>query len=516
VTTPAPLVRLPVSLALAVAGGLLLWLAFPPVASGLSAVLGVALVSAATWRARARRGLGVGLVAGLAFFLPLLDWMRVIGPDAWVLLALLCASWVALAGYGTALVSRLPAAPVWVAAVWVLSEALRARIPLGGFPWGNLSYAQVDTLLGDWAGYGGAAFVTAAVAVTGASLVAVALAAGRRDGRGTAGWAALAIAACSIPLLLPAVDGGDTDGGPASAVVAVVQGGTPQVGMGAMDVRRAVLDNHVAQTLDLATAIDAGAVAQPEFVLWPENSSDIDPFADQSVADSITAAARAVGVPILVGAVTEVPGNPNGVWNVGIVWDPEAGPTQMYIKTHPVPFGEYVPFRAQLAGLIGRFDRVPRDFIAGDEPGNLDVGGVAVGNVICFEIAYREVVDAVIEGGARLITVQTNNATYGGTAQPEQQLAIERLRATEFGRTVVVAATSGISAIISSDRTIVDSMGEDETGWLVAEVPLNGHLTLASRIGTIVELVLCLVAIAGIAWAGVRARRGRSSPSPRL
>lgn len=515
-TGPAPLVRLPTALGLAVLGGLLLWLGFPPVASGLSAIAGVALVSAATWRARARRGLGLGLVAGLAFFLPLLDWMRVIGPDAWLLLALLCASWVALAGYGTALVSRLPAAPLWVAAVWVLSEALRARVPLGGFPWGNLSYAQADTLLADWAGYGGAAFVTAAVALAGAALVAVTLAAGRRDRRATAGWALAALAACVLPVLLPAVDGGDTDGGPASAVVAVVQGGTPQLGMGAMDVRRAVLDNHVAQTLDLAQAIAAGEVEQPEFVLWPENSSDIDPFADPSVADAITAAARAVGVPILVGAVTSVPGNPEGVWNVGIVWDPESGPTEMYIKTHPVPFGEYVPFREQLAGLIGRFDRVPRDFLPGDEPGNLDVGGVAVGNVICFEIAYREVVDAVIEGGARLITVQTNNATYGGTAQPEQQLAITRIRATEFGRTVVVAATSGISAVIGSDRELVASMGEDETGWLVEEVPLNGHLTLASRIGHVVELLLCLAALAGIVWAGLRARRDRPRPSPRV
>jgi len=513
---PAPIVRLPMALVLAVAGGALLWLAFPPVATGLSAIAGVALVSAATWRARARRGLGIGLVAGLAFFLPLLDWMRVIGPDAWVLLSLLCASWVALAGYGTALVSRLPGAPLWVAAVWVLSEGLRARIPLGGFPWGNLSYAQPDTLVGDWAGYGGASFVTAVIALAGAALVAVTLAAGRRDRRAVVGWAGTAVAVCLLPVLLPAVDGGDTEGGPSTAVVAVVQGGTPQTGMGAMDVRRAVLDNHVAQTLDLAAAIDAGEAEQPDFVLWPENSSDIDPFADPSVSDAITAAARAVGAPILVGAVTAVPDNPNGVWNVGIVWDPESGPTDMYIKTHPVPFGEYVPFRDQLAGLIGRFDRVPRDFIAGDEPGNLDIGGVAVGNVICFEIAYREVVDGVVDGGARLITVQTNNATYGGTAQPEQQLAITRMRATEFGRTVVVAATSGISAVIDSDRRLVASMGEDRTGWLVEEVPLNGHLTIASRFGHLVELLLCLVAVAALAWAGVRARREARHASPRL
>jgi apolipoprotein N-acyltransferase len=265
----------------------------------------------------------------------------------------------------------------------------------------------------------------------------------------------------------------------------------------------------VRETLDLAAAIDAGEAPQPDFVLWPENSSDIDPFSDASVADAITAAARAVDAPILVGAVTSVPGNPQGVWNVGIVWDPQAGPTQMYIKTHPVPFGEYVPFRAQLADLIGRFDRVPRDFIPGDEPGNLDIGGVAVGNVICFEIAYTGVVDAVVDGGARLLTVQTNNATYGGTSQPAQQLGIERMRATEFGRTVLVAATSGITAVIGADRVIEQQLGEGESGWLVTKADLRGDLTLASRIGHLVELLLCAVALGAVIVAIVRSRRRR-------
>ena len=250
-------------------------------------------------------------------------------------------------------------------------------------------------------------------------------------------------------------------------------------------------------------------------MLWPENSSDIDPFADASVADAITAAARAVNAPILVGAVTAVPDNPMGVWNVGIVWDPEAGPTQMYIKTHPVPFGEYVPFREQLAGLIGRFDRVPRDFLPGTEPGNLDIGGVAIGNVICFEISYSGVVDAVVDGGARVLTVQTNNATYGGTSQPAQQLGIERMRAGEFGRTVLVAATSGITAVIGTDRGIEQQLGEGETGWLVAEVPLYGSRTLASRVGHLVELLLCGIAVGAVGVAvaaAVRSRRRRTAP----
>ena len=509
---PSPLLPLRYALPMAVLAGVLLWLAFPPAAVGPSAILGVALLSAALWRASIRRGLGLGLLAGLVFFLLLLDWMRVIGPDAWVMLALLCASWIALLGAATALVTRLPAAPVWIACMWVLVEALRGRVPFGGFPWGNLAFAQPDSFLGEWAPVGGTPFVAFVVALIGAALVAAVLAIRRRERRLALAWLGVVALGILLPVALPAPTGGDDVGGPTSATVALVQGGTPQTGMGAMDVRRAVLDNHVAQTMLLAAAIRSGEEPQPDFVLWPENASDIDPFADAEAADAISAAAKAVGAPILVGAVTSVPGNPDGVWNVGIVWDPEAGPTQMYIKTHPVPFGEYIPFRDLVAGLIGRFDRVPRDFIPGSDPGNLEIGGVAVGNVICFEIAYGDVVNAVVDGGARVITVQTNNATYGGTSQPAQQLAIERLRAMETGRSLLVASTSGISAVVSSDGGITQRLDEGEQGWLTADVPLRGELTLATRIGHVVEVILCLAALLALvvaaSWSRVSRRRG--------
>lgn len=504
-----PLLRLPYAFALAVLAGVVMWLAFAPVALGGAAVVAIALLTAALWRASWRRGAGLGLVSGLVFFALLLSWMRVIGWDAWLLLTLLCGSWIALAGYATALVTRLPLAPVWVAAAWVGEEALRGRVPFGGFPWGEVAFAQADTSYGALAPVGGTAFVTFCVALVGASMPAIVVAVRGTRRATAAGWAVLAIALTVAPLLIRLPLTGDEVGGPTTAQIAIVQGGTPQFGMGAMDVRRAVLDNHVAQTLDLASAIDAGAVPRPAFVLWPENSSDIDPFADASVADAISNAARAVGVPIIVGAVISAPADLNGVWNVGIVWDPETGPQQMYIKNHPVPFGEYVPFRSVLASLIGRFDRVPNDFLAGDTPGNLDVNGVPVGNVICFEVAYRGVVDAVVSGGARVVTVQTNNATYGGTAQPAQQLAISRVRAMEFGRTVLVAATSGISAAIGPDGTLQQSINEGEAGWRVVETPLRGALTPATVIGHLMELLLVVIAASAVVVALVGATRRR-------
>lgn len=505
-----PLTRLWVAVVLAVASGLLLWSAFPPVGFGPSAPVGVALLTAALWGARVRRGVGLGLVSGVVFFLPLLAWIRVVGDDAWILLSLWCGAWVILIGVGTTLASRLPVAPLWIASTWTLVEALRGRIPWGGFPWGSLSFSQADTGVGDWASIGGTPLVTFAVALTGACLTALALSLSRARWRaaianGVAIAALTAVAGWLAPWAVPAPSAD-------RAAVAVVQGGTPQTGMGAMDVRRAVLDNHVAQTLDLAQAVERGEAPAPDFVLWPENASDIDPFADATVAADITAASRAVGVPILVGAVTTSPEDPDEVWNVGIVWTPDQGPTDLYVKTHPVPFGEFIPFRDQLSDLIGRFDRIPRDFAAGDRPGNLDIAGVAVGDVICFEIAYSDVVAAVVAGGAEVITVQTNNATYGGTAQPDQQVQIERMRAAETGRTVLVAATSGVSAEILPDRRITQSIAEGDVGWFVSDVALVDRPTWATVIGAPLEWVLCSFVLVALIVGEVVRRRHRQSP----
>ena len=122
---------------------------------------------------------------------------------------------------------------------------------------------------------------------------------------------------------------------------------------------------------------------------------------------------RAVEPQRLVGIVTETDDGTE-LLNSGVVWSPETGPGETYVKRHPVPFGEYIPFRSQLAPLISRFDRIPRDFARGPEPGVLTLGPVVIGDVICFEVAFNDIVRDVVKGGAEVITVQTNNATYGG------------------------------------------------------------------------------------------------------
>ena len=61
-------------LILALASGILQFLAFPPVGWWWTAPLGVAALLLAVRGAPGSRAAGLGLIAGWAFFLPLLHW----------------------------------------------------------------------------------------------------------------------------------------------------------------------------------------------------------------------------------------------------------------------------------------------------------------------------------------------------------------------------------------------------------------------------------------------------------
>ena len=483
--------------AAALLAGLLLYAAFPPVGLAAAAPLGVALLAVACAGVRPRRGALLGLVAGLALFVPLLRWSGLeVGPGPWLLLALSQAAFVVPLGAALPVVLRLPAAPLWVAALWTASEAARSRLPFGGFPWGRLGFSQDDGLLTPLASLGGVPLVTAAVAALGGALAVLALRPGARSAL-VAGATAVAV---GLPALLAAP--GPAGGGP-TAAVAVVQGNVPRLGLDFNAQRAAVLGNHVEATRQLAADVRAGRAPAPDIVVWPENASDIDPFLDAEAYQAIDAAVRDIGVPVLVGAVLRGPGE--DLSNTGIVWDPEQGPGQRYVKRHPVPFGEYIPLRSLARRVSSAVDLVPRDFRAGDRVGVLDVGPVRLGDVICFEVAYDDLVRDTVVGGGRLLAVQTNNATFGRSPQTEQQLAMSRLRAVEHDRAVVVAATSGVSAVVRPDGSLAHRTAVFTRDVAVVDVPLRSSRTLATRVGAAPEALLVLLA-AGAVVAGARRR----------
>jgi apolipoprotein N-acyltransferase len=504
----------------AVAGGLLGVLAFPRFGLWPLAFVSVALLSLAVRGRRARTGAWLGYLYGTAFLLPLLHWTGIyVGAAPWLILCLAFAAFYALLGAVLPILDRLPAGPAWVGAAWVLQELLRDRLPFGGFPWGRLAFSQAESPVKWFAALGGAPLVTFVVAVGGGALAAmsVVLCAGRPSRAQlrpalTALGVAVLVPLLGLLLSWPLGPAGYRSG--RTLTIAVIQGGLPDLGLQFESRAEQVLDNHVSLTHQLAADIAAGRVARPDLVLWPEDASDVDPFLDRGAYDKIDNAVKAVGVPVLVGAILQGPG-PDQRRNVGILWSPTRGPVDRYTKRHPVPFGEYIPLRS-LAEWVSSDAKTVTDMVAGHGNGLLRGGPVPIGDVICFEVAYDDLVESSVAAGAQLLVVQTNNATFGRTAETYQQLAMGQLRAVETGRTVVQAATTGKSAVIGPDGAVHDESGPlFSSDILVDTVPLRTGLTLAVRVGAAPEWFLGALAVLGVAAVAVQDRRTRvTAPGP--
>ncbi|MGB3486426.1 MAG: apolipoprotein N-acyltransferase [Mycobacterium sp.] len=521
-------------LALAVVAGLLLCASFPPLAWWWAAILGVALlvIVLRSPDTTAAGGFGYGFLTGLAFYLPLLPWISgLVGAVPWVALSIMCAVFPALFGVLAVTVRRLPGWPLWFAAVWMVAEWLKTSVPFGGFPWGVLGFSQTNGPLLPLTRLGGVPLVSFAVVLVAAGAVAIGLEVAvwwRRSSRSRRSAAdhppaVILPGLCITAVLLatavihPAVRQSSTgaDGDPA-VTVAAVQGNVPRLGLDFNAQRRAVLDNHVEETLRLAAAVRAGRAPQPQFVVWPENSSDIDPLANADAGAQIERAAQAIGAPILVGAVLAHPDstrdNPAAL-NTVLVWDPVAGPAERHDKKIIQPFGEYLPWRGFFAKLSSYADRAGY-FVPGDGTGVVHAAGVPIGVTTCWEVIFDRAARESVLAGAQVLAVPTNNATFN-EAMSEQLLAFSRARAVEHNRYVVVAGTTGISAIIAPDGRELARTEWFQPAFLDQSVRLKTALTPATRWGPIVVLVLVAMgitaALAG-AWLTVRHNGGLLRP----
>ncbi|MEU9302509.1 apolipoprotein N-acyltransferase [Streptomyces sp. NPDC048269] len=492
---------------LAAVAGVLLYLSFPPRPLWWLAPLALALLVGCLHGRRARAGFGLGFLAGLGFLLPLLVWTgEEVGPGPWLALAAVEALFIALTGLGIALVSRLPAWPLFAAAVWVAGEALRARAPFGGFPWGKLAFGQADGVFTPIAALGGTPVLSFAVALCGFGLYEALRVALGHPRRATAALAALTVAApVGVGLAArPLVSDAAQDG---TAVAAVIQGNVPRLGFDFNAQRRQVLDNHVNRTIQLAEDVKAGRAPKPDFVVWPENSSDLDPYSQPDAYEAIDRAVKAIGVPVAIGAVVAPETGP--LRNTMILWDPVAGPTATYDKRKIQPFGERIPMRSFVRLFSADVDRVRRDFGPGKDPGVFDMAGSGVGMVTCFEAAFDDAVRSTVRDGAQVIAVPSNNATFGRTQMTYQQLAMDRVRAVEHSRTVLVPVTSGVSAVIRPDGTIVRQTKMFTADALVAEIPLRSTRTPATVVGPLPEYALLVLTAGGLGWILARRIRAR-------
>lgn len=440
---------------LALASGALLGLTFPP----FDLPWPLLPMAVAGWFVSSRSDvlrttLWRSLAFAMGFYLLLLKWMLIVGVDAWILLAFLQSAYFLVIGAVRFRMDGRRFELLALALAWIGQDWLRDHAPFAAFGWGQLAFANVDAPWAMLAPVGGQLLVTGAAVLAGVAIGRIFIGGfvARLIGFGTA------VLALSVPLLVSQPQPLE----PTTKHIALVQAGVDHTGLGFLGDRRSVLYRHRDLTVRALANTDVDAV------LWPENASDADPFTDSLAAEAIRSAVDAAGRPIVLGAVIDPI---TGRANVSLRAIPGSEELKViYQKQRLVPFGEFLPFRDLLTHVTDRVEFLPRDFIAGNDPGRLSVEGVPMGIVICFEVADEDLVRTALGSGASALIVQTNNATYAGTGQSEQQLRISQLRARTFGLPVYVISTNGPTAEIAVDGTVVQRVAEGDSGVLKVQV----------------------------------------------
>jgi apolipoprotein N-acyltransferase len=501
----------PWALLLSVVGGVAVFGSFPPLDAWPLAAAGPALLVVALTGRSLRGSFCCGLAFGLALFVPLLTWLLNVAWYAWAALAGAEAIIFALLAVGQRLLLRLPFWPAAVAGWWVVAEGFRDRWPFA-FPWGRLAMSQSVAPDVRWVAVGGAPLLTFLVALTGAMVAKwlLALVAGGWRSRAALAPTLAAVATAGVVLaggLLPV----DPTGGAPTAVVAAIQGNVPRArNLPQLLNDTEVTQNQAAATLKLAAEVKAGRAPEPDVVVWPEDAVGLDPFEYPPVYDEILGMVNGIGRPVLVGEVLQGP-----LRNAGQLWVPGRGPTYpVYVKRQLVPWGEYIPFRGITSRISSLTSLVPVNFTPGHASVVFDVGPIRLGDVICYEVGFDNLVRSEVTAGANLLALQSNDADFeldNQLGETEQQTAMARIRAIESDRSVVYASTTGESSIIAPDGSLIASSGIWRQAILDARVPLVTYRTLADRVGAWPEYVIILLTLLALAWAGAGAWGDRAA-----
>ncbi len=548
----------PWALLISLIGGIAVFVSFPPLDAWPVAVLGPALLVIALAGRSLRGSFCCGLAFGLALFVPLLTWLLNVAWYAWLSLAVAEAVIFAVLAVGQRLLLGLSWWPVAVAGWWVAAEGLRDRWPFA-FPWGRLAMSQSVAPDVRWVAVGGAPLLTFLLALAGAMIARWGLcclggivpqsllprgddppqsllprgddppqtppapggtARPRRPpwpplGRARRPPVRLRAALAAVVTAGAVLAGGllpvDPTGGAPTAVVAAIQGNVPRArNLPQLLNDSEVTQNQVTATLKLAAEVKAGRAPAPGMVIWPEDAVGLDPYEYPSVYDEVLGTVAAVGRPVLVGEVLQDP-----LRNVGQLWVPGRGPTYpIYVKRQLVPFGEYIPFRSIISSFSSLPSLQPVNFTPGHAAVVFDVGPIRLGDVICYEVGFDNLVRSEVTAGANLLALQSNDADFeldGQLGETDQQTAMARIRAIESDRAVVYASTTGESTIIAPDGALLAHSGIWRQAILEARVPLVSYRTLADRVGGWPEYVIILLTVLALAWAAARAWGARTA-----
>ena len=438
--------------------------AFEPVAKWWLAPIAIALHMYAISTTK-RKNLSAFLFA-FTFNLLSLHWTSTfVGSTPWIILAI----GLSLFYLPLALIGRWGIASYSL--IFIIVEEVRNHFPFGGFGWLRIAYSQPDSPYSQIASRGGAIALSALTVLIGSFIYYL--------------FNKRIKLLLLLPGLLLLIPNQVSVVGETSALL--VQGNVPQLGLDFNSRAKEVFNNHVKESM-----IALKGNYNVDFIVWPENSVDVDPYTNKDVFEQL----QSFDTPLIVGAIVR---KSEKLLNTSILW--QKANQEIYVKQHLTPFGEYIPLRS-IASKISPLANEVEDFSPGNRQKTFIVGQARIAPVICFELIDDEILSKAAKD-SNILVVQTNSATFGTSAESAQQLSISRIRAIEHSRNILSVSTTGYSAVIDYNGRVLQKTSMATAEHLHATVELINQQSLRDRAGN-------WASVGTFIWLFVVARRVRT------
>lgn len=199
-----------------------------------------------------------------------------------------------------------------------------------------------------------------------------------------------------------------------------------------------------------------------------------------------------------------------GLYNSAFLLSKTGQIQNRYDKINLVPFGEYTPAGIRFPWLsryrISKAELTPGRTLKPLQMPSLPPLGVG----ICYEAMYAGHMRAMVNAGARILVVISDDFWFAGTDESRQFFNEAILRAVENSVPVVRCANLGVSGIIDARGRIVSYPEDGRSKVQIGIASMGGGNSIYSRYGDILPifcLSLCAVVFAWCAWPpGIRNR----------
>ena len=447
----------------------------------------------------AERVFSNGFVFGSIAYGVILFGIQSIGYEAWIPLAILMGLMYGFYSKALKFIATKTNNNLF-ALVGVISGfgLLRSYFPFGGFPWGysstvlltgyqdNIFFLLVPKLFKTFGPIGYSLLLESFI------LFLYLLIRGKEERRNELKKFLIMIIIFAVPLIFSEISVREDI--TKEIEVSIIQGNSPCPGTKnkCENERQRIYENHLSLTKSLNSERNEKDNGTPRLIVWAESSSGFknDPKENSETLNQIASEIKRLKASFLIGG--DRPSNPGEFENYGIFINENGVISGEYLKQHPVPFGEYIPFRKYL-DWIPPLALVPRDMVRGS---NQEVfitiqNEIKISPVISFEGSFDRYIRRSVEMGAELVVILTNQASFGKSGMSDQFILMSRANAISNNRDIVHAAITGKSAFISGiDGDVYSSSDLFTDEVLTQKIKTSNTNTLYTKWGNYLNYLL--------------------------